>query len=205
MRTILIFLAMAPLCVNAAQAQAQSPGVRVAPALVGELQSAIVNGRWTSRRAAANRCPKLYVLMQRTCPYSKALLHEQLVGLDRAGYDLRVHVVPAVNEPAGPLAEVGLRRDVRLSIGYLDGARLAGAHPSVREDGGFEAYNAMVETARTYRKISRQAGFPNYTPSILWEDRPGQWRIVSGYEKSMMPALRTSLVPPGPGCATPPK
>jgi hypothetical protein len=199
MRTILTILAVASVSANTAQPV--SANVAVAPALTGELQSSIVEGPWSARRPATNGCPKLYILMSRTCPFSQALMREQLTSLDRAGYDLRLHVVPVAGEPAGALAEVALRRDPRLTMNYLRGARVNGAEPSDRTDGGLEAFNAMVTSSSTFRKISRQARFTAFTPSIVWQDRRGQWRILSGYAASMMPELLASLRLPAPGCA----
>lgn len=176
-----------------------SPGVVVSPAMARAVEASIANGPWSARRAATNICPKIYMLTSRTCPYCKAFLKEQLAPVDRAGYDLRLHMAAVVPESPGASAEIAYRRDFLLTMRHMFRTPVTGPDPG-DDQAHLDAFNAVVRATQTFRTASRQAGYAAYLPSFVWQDRAGKWRIQSGYRAGSTLAFTASLPTPPVRC-----
>lgn len=195
-------MALAALVAAApATSPAPYPGKPIPAQTLGDVQRTVFNGPWAAWRGGADGCPVIHILETRSCPFCRAFMKQEYLPLEKAGYDIRISYGAVASDSAGAIAEIALRRDIRVTLGHMGTRPATGPDPANSSDDRLNAFNAAVTATQTYVKASRQAGYSAYLPTFIWQDKAGRWRLQSGYSPGDGQRIAQSMPTPAPTCA----
>lgn len=201
MKRLFMPLALATLAAAAPPPRSVYPGKPIPAQTLGEVQRTVFSGPWAAWRGGAGGCPVIHILEARSCPFCRAFMKQEYLPLEKAGYDIRISYGAVASDSSAAIAEIALRRDIRVTLGHMGARPATGPDPANGDDDRLNAFNAAVMATQTYVKASRQAGYSAYLPTFIWQDKDGRWRLQSGYSPGDGQRIAQSMPTPAPGCA----
>ncbi len=165
----------------------------VAPSSYNDrIEELIVDGPWISELGSPAEAPAVYVFHWRECPYCVAFKRNEKAALTGAGVDVRTIMFPTTRSDSDEIAYLSLQRDRELLERHDRGFRL-GAPPRASSNALVTAFNQAVYAVHLIDEILKSQGDAIKTPTFVYDDGSGNWKILSGYSVEDFAPIRAAL------------
>jgi len=153
----------------------------------------IEGGPWTSLSEGQNNNAALYVLHLRTCPHCRNFLNTERKRLLTGGVDIRIFPFPSENTRVDDIAFLAYVRHKELLDAY-DAKQNIDAPQADRFQIFIDAYNDNLKAVQTTRTALKSQNKKPVTPTFMYKNTNGQWRIMTGYTEEAFAPIRNALL-----------